>query len=83
MKYAAPHVAKNIKEKSAAAEMNRLGTSGANIFYCSDYLSPQHFDRDASWSICSQLDKTGATDEWNFCYTEWSAYIQTRANSVW
>ncbi|KAG2753406.1 hypothetical protein P692DRAFT_20845883 [Suillus brevipes Sb2] len=83
VKYAAPHVAKNIKEKSAAAEMNRLGTSGANIFYCSDYLSPQHFDRDASWSICSQLDKTGATDEWNFCYTEWSAYIQTRANSVW
>ncbi|KAG1796501.1 hypothetical protein EV424DRAFT_1353125 [Suillus variegatus] len=83
VKFAAPYVAKNIKENSAAAEMNRLGTSGANIFYCSDYLSPQHFDHDASWSICSQLDKTGATDEWNFCYTEWSAYIQTRANTVW
>ncbi|KAG1852843.1 hypothetical protein DFJ58DRAFT_745997 [Suillus subalutaceus] len=83
VKYAAPHVAKDIKEKSAAAEMNRLGTSGANIFYCSNYLSPQHFDHDASWSICSQLDKAGTADEWNFCYTEWGAYIQTRANTVW
>ncbi|KAG2345451.1 hypothetical protein BDR05DRAFT_946551 [Suillus weaverae] len=51
VKYAA-HVAKNIKDKSAAAKMNLLGTSGA-------------------------------TDEWNFCYIEWSAYIQTRANTVW
>ncbi|KAG1839137.1 hypothetical protein DFJ58DRAFT_749106 [Suillus subalutaceus] len=57
--------------------------NGANIFYCSNYLSPQHFDHDASWSICSQLDKAGTADEWNFCYTEWGAYIQTRANTVW
>jgi hypothetical protein len=80
---AAPDIAKNIKETSAAAEMNRLGTSGANIFYCSDYLSPQHFDCDASLSICAQLDKQGTDNEWNFCYTEWGKYIVTQPNAVW
>ncbi|KAG1719535.1 uncharacterized protein EDB91DRAFT_1089267 [Suillus paluster] len=51
VKYSAPHVAKDIKEKSAAAEMNHLGTSGANIFYCSNYLSPQHIDYLSKYSL--------------------------------
>ncbi|KAH7907473.1 hypothetical protein BJ138DRAFT_1116676 [Hygrophoropsis aurantiaca] len=81
--YAAPDVFLDLKNTSADAQMHRLGTTGANVFYCSNYISPQHSDQDASWSLCSQLFRDKSDDEWNFCFTEWNLYIQNKVNTVW
>ncbi|KAG6837598.1 hypothetical protein H0H93_007012 [Arthromyces matolae] len=63
--------------------LNRLGSTGSNIFSCSNYMSHQHFDQDEDISICAQYEKTCLQDEFNFSYTEWGVYIETRDNTLW
>ncbi|KIK82278.1 hypothetical protein PAXRUDRAFT_804986 [Paxillus rubicundulus Ve08.2h10] len=48
--YAAPHIVNALKEETVQHGLNCLGTTSANIFYCFNYLSPQHFDHDATES---------------------------------
>lgn len=83
-------------KQSIEAELNLLGSTGINLYYCLNYMSPQHRDHDAShWSACCQLWKDmlasngSATrvpmpdDEFNFAFTEWGLYIVTKPKCVW
>lgn len=65
--------------------MNRLGSTGMNLYYCTNYMSPIHADRDAlRHSLCCQLEKKGClNDELNFCYIRWGILLHTQRNTVW
>jgi hypothetical protein len=78
-----PAVAQELKELSAEAEINRLGSTGTNLYYCKNYMSTQHRDNDASWSLCVQLTKQGRPDEFNFSFTQWGVYIVTEPQCIW
>lgn len=78
-----PAVAQELKEVSALAETNRLGSTGTNLYYCKNYMSTQHRDNDASWSLCVQLTKQGRPDEFNFSFTQWGVYIVTEPQCIW
>jgi hypothetical protein len=79
----APDVVNSIKEKTRQGSMNRLGKTGMNSFYCYEYGSPLHRDKDLGWSLCCQLWKRCLEDEYNFAYAEWGIYIVTIENCVW
>lgn len=68
---------------SSTDTLNPLGSTDANIFVCTNYISPQHFDNDVSLSVCIQLDKKCKDDEFHFSYTQWGLYIETIQNSIW
>lgn len=81
----APTILRELKKTSDAAQLNRLGSTGTNLYYCTNYMSPQHRDRDATWSICMQVEKNGLhqSDEFNFSYTQWGVYIVTEPKCLW
>lgn len=68
---------------NSTGALNSLGSTDANIFVCTNYISPQHFDKDVSLSVCIQLDKKCQDDEFHFSYTQWGLYIETIPNSIW
>jgi hypothetical protein len=82
-------------KQSIEADLNLLGSIGVNLYYCLNYMSPQHRDHDAShWSACCQLwkDMVGSEgsarvpipdDEFGFAFTEWGLYIETCIKCVW
>lgn len=81
-----PGAAKLLGKESAVDQptgLNPLGSTGSNIFFCTNYLSPQHVDRDHTLSVCVQLQKNSQPDEFNFSYTEWGVYIKTIPNCAW
>ena len=88
MEYA-PEVVDSIRELSEEKELKGMGSCGVSSYYCHNYISPQHTDKDEGWSICSQLfkemDAAGGDNEkdFNFAFTKWGLYIQTEANCVW
>lgn len=80
----APGIIKAIKDTVTGAGINPMGKMGMNSFYCWEYASPLHRDKDATWSLCCQLWKnTNHKDEYNFAYAEWGCYIVTQENCVW
>jgi hypothetical protein len=78
-----PAVARELILLSAEAETNRLGSTGTNLYYCKNYMSPQHRDDDVSWSLCIQLTKQALPDEFNFSFTQWGVYIVTEPRCIW
>lgn len=62
---------------------NTVGSSCANLYTCDDYMAPQHTDNDQDMSVCMQLGKDCAKDEYNFSYTEWGVYIVTQERCIW
>ncbi|KAF8825631.1 hypothetical protein HHX47_DHR6000259 [Lentinula edodes] len=48
-----PDLVKKIKNQSALCE--RVGLCGLNLFNCSGYTAPQHYDKDATPSLCAQF----------------------------
>jgi hypothetical protein len=78
-----PSVYQELKQITAEAETNRLGSTGTNLYYCKDYMSPQHRDCDSTWSLCIQLSKRGHSDEYNFSFTQWGVYIVTEPRCIW
>jgi hypothetical protein len=78
-----PSVYQELRQLTADAETNRLGSTGTNLYYCKDYMSPQHRDNDASWSLCIQLSKHSLPDEFNFSFTQWGVYIITEPQCIW
>jgi hypothetical protein len=69
--------------KADAKNCNNLGQLGVTSYYCWNYTAPQHNDQDHGWSICTQLRKTSRLDEYNFAYTDWGHYLETRTNCLW
>jgi hypothetical protein len=63
--------------------LNPLGSAGSNLYVCTDYMAPQHCDKDTGISLCCQLNKESKIDEFCFAYTKWGAYIETRNNTAW
>ncbi|KAG6836756.1 hypothetical protein H0H93_003675 [Arthromyces matolae] len=82
-----PHYTRDVGRASPADTsnlgMNRLGTTSNNIFACSNYMSPQHFDDDEDISICAQYKKSCHSDEFNFAFTQWNCFIETIEGAVW
>jgi hypothetical protein len=69
----------------ATEQADKLGISGASLFYCRNYTAPQHTDRDEVRGICVQLALVGDKDldEFSFCQTAYGYYLVTRANLLW
>jgi hypothetical protein len=77
-------VVKELTSGTRLSEAARMGTTAANIYYCTDYLAYQHRDNDDSPGICCQLIlEREYEDEWNFAFTEWGRYIVNEPNTVW
>ena len=74
LKRACPPVVKNIVTQTEASQLDAFGDLGGTLFYCDNYMSPQHPDSDASWSLCTQLEQICLTYEFNFAQTEWGVY---------
>lgn len=80
----APDVFKSIQGALKEAQMLRLGPSGANLYFCTDYMGPQHSDVDVTWALTCQLQKADLdVAEFNFCFTRWRVFIQTEPRTVW
>ncbi|KAF7318787.1 hypothetical protein HMN09_00391000 [Mycena chlorophos] len=77
----APDIVRQIK--AAAKPLLPFGRTSQMAFYCSEYASPQHFDKDGSWSLCCQLKKTAGPDEYNFVFAEYGVVIETQPNTLW
>ncbi|KZV59399.1 hypothetical protein PENSPDRAFT_723076 [Peniophora sp. CONT] len=84
-----PEVVDSICNLSDENQLKDMGSSGVSSYYCSNYMSPQHKDADVVWSLCSQLykdlDTVGgdAKKDFNFAFTKWGLYVETRENCVW
>lgn len=84
-----PEVVDEIRKVSQENELKDMGSCGVSSYYCSNYMSPQHKDKDIGWSLCSQLfkrlDSAGGDEksDFNFAFTKWGLYIETRENCVW
>ena len=88
---------RTLKKLSKHSGINRLGSAGVTTFYCTNYMSPQHFDRDVKldeffpdeevedfFSLTIQLDlSTADPDEFDFAYTEWGVILWTVPNLLW
>ncbi|VDB90603.1 unnamed protein product [Peniophora sp. CBMAI 1063] len=86
----APEVARDIQHVSDVKGGDKsMGFNGASAYYCTNYVSPQHKDKDKGWSLCSQISKDLAAaggnpeTDFNFALTHWGRYFVTRPNSVW
>jgi hypothetical protein len=90
-----PPIGHTLKKLSKNSAINRLGSAGVTTFYATNYLSPQHYDKDVKpgdflddtdeyFSLTIQLDiKTTHPDEYDFSYTQWGVYIRTMPNLLW
>lgn len=78
-----PPVVNDIVSQTEASQLDAFGDLGGTMFYCENYMSPQHPDPDASWCICTQLEKICLEDEFNFALTEWGIYYTTAPGAVW
>lgn len=81
-----PGVAKSIgvpRVDQSATGLNTMGSTGASLFVCSNYIASQHIDKDIGLSVTFQLDKVADPDEFDFAYTEWGFYIEPIPNTVW
>lgn len=69
---------------SAKSGGNTLGTTIANLYVCSDYAAPQHYNEDEELSMCIQVRKKRCRpSEFNFAYTQWGVYIVTEDWAIW
>lgn len=81
-----PSVAESIgvpRINQQATGLNSMGSTGASIFACTNYVCSQHVDKDVGISVTFQLDKISDPEEFNFAFTEWGFYIETIPNTVW
>lgn len=78
----APHVVKSLRELGHRA--NVLGTYGITAYHCWNYIAPQHYDDDATWTVSYQLRKNNCQeDEFSFALTKWGCYLATVENCCW
>ncbi|KAF7966109.1 hypothetical protein HWV62_40006 [Athelia sp. TMB] len=79
----APKARKDLHAIFDKHQLNRLGSTGNNMYYCHNYTSPQHRDKDEGISFCIQLNKHCYADEFNFAYAEWGVYLVTEEKCIW
>jgi hypothetical protein len=78
----AAHVVKDLKKLGRKA--NSLGCYGVTAYHCWNYIAPQHFDEDATWTISYQLKKLNCkSDEFGFVFGQWGHVLETVENCVW
>jgi hypothetical protein len=72
------------------AELDRLGKYGSTGYYCTNYVSCVHRDRDMLKSgrrclhPCTQLVKENCgPNDFNFAMVRWNIAIRTQENTVW
>lgn len=65
--------------------LNQLGSTGMNLYYCTNYISLIYADRDAlRHSLRCQLQRQNCLpDEFNFCYIRWGILLHTQLNTAW
>ena len=80
-----PHASSVVHEMEALGlEANVLGHYGVTAYHCWNYIAPQHFDKDATWTVAYQLFKNNCMqDEFNFCFSHWGKLLETRDNCIW
>ncbi|KAJ3858653.1 hypothetical protein EV359DRAFT_87409 [Lentinula novae-zelandiae] len=78
-----PDLVKKIKNQSALCE--RVGLCGLNLFNCSGYTAPQHYDKNATPSLCAQfvLRAEKKWSEFAFCALQYGYYFESHENTLW
>lgn len=78
-----PEIVADIKGDTMAAQMMRLGSTGANIMYFHRYLSSIHVDDDQTFSINAQLARQTHNHDFHFAYVQYRFYMCTERGAVW
>ncbi|KAL0578032.1 hypothetical protein V5O48_003937 [Marasmius crinis-equi] len=74
---------RNISSTARDAHTRHLGTQGVSGVYCSNYIAPQHNDRDASFTVAAQVTKRApSSSHFSFVYSEWGIVIQTQDDTI-
>ncbi|THU90117.1 hypothetical protein K435DRAFT_864596 [Dendrothele bispora CBS 962.96] len=60
-----------------------LGPGGMNAFYCHNYIAPQHFDQDETFTITFQTKKTGHPRFFNFAFSQYGIILHTETDTTW
>jgi hypothetical protein len=69
--------------KLVTADTERLGTTGASLYYCDNFTSPIHCDRDAARGFSAQYEVWAEPKAYSFIYVQSGLYFITQANSFW
>jgi hypothetical protein len=78
----APDVVRDMRTLGENA--NSLGCYGITAYHCWNYIAPEHFDEDATWTVSYQLRKRNCKkDEFNFSFAHWGHYLETIENCTW
>ncbi|KAL0576736.1 hypothetical protein V5O48_005259 [Marasmius crinis-equi] len=73
----------NISRTAKTARTRHLGTEGVSGVYCTNYIAPQHGDRDASFTAAVQLTKQAPSrSHFAFVYSEWGIVIETVSDTL-
>lgn len=84
VKSSCPGVIRELDQETQDAGLCPLGSGCANLYYCDAYHAAQHKDRDISWSLCSQLEKsTRDICDYSFAFSQWGVYIVTMSRAIW
>jgi hypothetical protein len=80
-----PYATSVVKEmKGLGREAHVLGHYGVTAYHCWNYIAPQHFDNDSTWTVSYQLLKQGCMEhEFNFCFSHWGQVLETKENCIW
>ncbi|KAJ7668090.1 hypothetical protein B0H17DRAFT_1248825 [Mycena rosella] len=80
----------DLSELTEEAELNRFGRFGAVGFYCTNFISPIHTDKDTvkvdqpTLHPCIQLSKENCgPEDYNFAMVRWGITIRTEENTIW
>ncbi|KAJ7431287.1 hypothetical protein B0H11DRAFT_2210433 [Mycena galericulata] len=85
-----PQIESDLLEVTEGSELNRFGRFGATAYYCTNFISCVHSDKDVikegrpTLHPCIQLwkEKCGPND-YNFGMVRWGIVIRTEENTVW
>ncbi|KAJ7431307.1 hypothetical protein B0H11DRAFT_2131475 [Mycena galericulata] len=85
-----PKIEHDLLELTEDSELNRFGRFGSVAYYCTNFISCVHSDKDIvkedhpTLHPCIQLSKKNCgPDDYNFAMVRWGIAIRTEENTVW
>lgn len=69
--------------KQTTVDAERLGTTGASLYYCDNFTSPIHRDRDAVRGLCAQYKHHAEPKAYSFIFMRHGLYMIAQSNCCW
>lgn len=69
--------------KQITTDTERLGVTGTSLYYCDNFTSPIHRDKDAVRGLCAQYELRAEAKAYSFIYAEYGIYVVSQSNSFW